>query len=256
MRRFGKREKKEMAGRPAGSRNKAKVRGEENGMDRYVTGGASPPDIWKAGFDRLIKEIAELKMEVREEIKGIKEKMDEERRAREEERKKEKEEWAREKVKLEERIARLEWINEKKERIDRRNNIVIRGVNWRAEKLEREVEGFVKDSLKMDIEVKKADKITAGKGKQMVIAEVGCWEQKRIIMEKKRELAKGVIIENDLTRKERQIQQELREIAKEEREKGEEKVKVGYKKILIGEKMFWWNEKEGKLEEQRRGRRI
>lgn len=40
-----------------------------------------------------------------------------------------------------------------------------------------------------------------------------------------------MIIENNLTRKEREIQRRLGELAREEREKGDGRVKVGYKKI-------------------------
>lgn len=60
-------------------------------------------------------------------------------------------------------------------------------------------------------------------------------------MEKKRNLEKGVRIEDDLTRK--------------EREKDDE-VKVGYKKIFLKRKWYWWNEKEGELQEGRFGREI
>lgn len=61
----------------------------------------------------------------------------------------------------------------------------------------------------------------------------------------------GIIIENDLIKKEREIQQKLREIARGERDKGARKVKVGYKKIRVEEKWFRWNEKEEKLMEER-----
>jgi len=74
-------------------------------------------------------------------------------------------------------------------------------------------------------------------------------------MSKKKGLEKGIIIEDDLTRKEREIQQKLKRMAKEERERGDDKVKVGYMKINLKEKWLRWNERTGKLEEERRGRR-
>lgn len=74
-------------------------------------------------------------------------------------------------------------------------------------------------------------------------------------MSKKKELRRGIIIEDDLTRKEREIQQKLREMAREGKEKGDNNIKVGYKKIYLKDKWYRWNEKEEKLEEERRGRR-
>lgn len=43
-------------------------------------------------------------------------------------------------------------------------------------------------------------------------------------------------------------------MAREKKEKGDNKVKVGYKKINLKDRWYRWNEKEEKLEEERRGR--
>jgi len=49
---------------------------------------------------------------------------------------------------------------ERRERRERKNNIVIKGVKWRETKrLEQEVKEFIRESLKVDIEVKKVRKI-------------------------------------------------------------------------------------------------
>jgi hypothetical protein len=69
------------------------------------------------------------------------------------------------------------------------------------------------------------------------------WKNKRKLREKK---GKRVYIEDDLTKKERDIQKELRALAKEERQKGL-RVKVGYKKIWIEGKGFRWDEEKEKL---------
>lgn len=58
----------------------------------------------------------------------------------------------------------------------------------------------------------------------MVIAEIEEWEQKRQIMTKNKEPDRSIIIEDDLTRKEREIQQELRRMTREKREKGRTEV--------------------------------
>ncbi|XP_073968234.1 uncharacterized protein [Bombus fervidus] len=55
-------------------------------------------------------------------------------------------------------------------------------------------------------------------------------EEKRRIMKEKSKLEKGVYIDDDLTRKEREIQQHIRRVARERKEKGEY-VKIGYKKL-------------------------
>jgi len=52
-----------------------------------------------------------------------------------------------------------------------------------------------------------------------VVAELDNWEQKRNVISNKKKLKKGIIIEDDLTKKERGIQQKLRETARKEREK-------------------------------------
>jgi len=97
-------------------------------------------------------------------------------------------------------------MNERRERRERKNNIVIKGVKWReTERLDQEVKEFIRESLKVDVGVKKVRKIKINDNKKVMIAEIDNWEQKREIMGKKKELEKGIIIEDDLTRKEREI---------------------------------------------------
>lgn len=74
-------------------------------------------------------------------------------------------------------------------------------------------------------------------------------------MRRKKDLRKDIFVEDDLTRKEREIQRELRRRARAEREKGERNVKVGYKKIYMKDRWYRWNEMEEMLEEERRGAR-
>jgi len=131
--------------RQAGGRGKNQA--EINSLEKYVTGG---DEAWKASLERLIKEIEGLRKEVREEGVKMKEQMVEETarmkrqmmeemaeikvqmmeewRAGEEERRKQGEEWKQERETLKKRIEELEDVNERRERKERRNNIVIRGV--------------------------------------------------------------------------------------------------------------------------------
>lgn len=245
-------ESREMApttGKQTASRSKSK--GEEKTMEKYVTG----EDMWRKGLEKIIREIEEMRREMREEMERMKEQITEERREREEERKKEREEWKNEKQSLDRRIATMEWINEKKEREERRNNIIIKGMKWERENLKQEVTEFLEDNLKVKVKIGKIRKIRQYEGRNLVMAELESWEQKREIMNKKKELKKGIIIEDDLTRREREIQRKLREKAREEREKGDSKAKIGYKKIYLNGKWYRWNEKEEKLEEERKWRK-
>lgn len=241
-----------LRGRSAG--NRSRQRGEENEIDKYMIGGE---EVWKKGFGKIMEMIEELKGEMKGELEKWKEevgRMNEqlmiERREREEERRKEKEEWIRERRILEERIKNLEWINEKKDKGERRNRIVIRGVKWRKEKLEQEIVEFIRNKLKVNIGIKKAYMMGQREDRSITIAELDSWEQKRSVMSRKKDLEKGIIIEDDLTKREREIQKNLREVARREREKGAKYIKIGYKKIKIEEKWYKWNEKEERLVEE------
>lgn len=64
-------------------------------------------------------------------------------------------------------------------------------------------------------------------------------------MDRKKELERGIFIDDDLTKKDREIQQRLRRRAYEEREK-EEKCK-SYKRIWMKEKWYSWDKNKGKL---------
>jgi len=52
-----------------------------------------------------------------------------------------------------------------------------------------------------------------------VVTELENWEQKKEIMIKKKNLMRGMYIDNDLTRAEREMQEKLKEKAKEEKKK-------------------------------------
>jgi len=67
-------------------------------------------------------------------------------------------------------------------------------------------------------------------------------EQKRELMIRKRKVReRGLMIEDDLTWRERKMKWKLEEIARQERERGK-RVWVGYGKIQIEGK--WWKEDE------------
>ncbi|KMQ91284.1 endonuclease-reverse transcriptase [Lasius niger] len=125
---------------------------------------------------------------IAEQMERIRNEIAEDRIAREEERKREKKMWNEEKEELKRRIVDLEWINKKRERDRRKNNIVIKGVRWVTGNIEKEVKEFVKENLKTEVEVKKAYKIKIEENKTTVIANLDSWEQKREVMNRKKDL--------------------------------------------------------------------
>lgn len=91
-----------------------------------------------------------------------------------------------------------------------------------------------------------------GKGegtKSGILVRLKSLEVKKNIMRRRSEL-KGttVYIDDDYTRKEREIQWKLRDIAKSEERKGR-RTRVGYMKIEIGGQWRRWNEINDQLEE-------
>lgn len=193
----------------------------------------SEEEIWKKGYEKVINEIEEMRREVRgemekmkEEIEKLYERLNEERRAREEDKKKDKKEVEKERKKLEDRIASVEWTQERKEQEARKNIIVIKGVKWGRERLEQEVEEFINEKLKVEVKVRKTSAISLGRDVTIVVAEIESWErnrkeqkQKRNIMLNKKVLEKGVFIEDDLTRKERETTEDQGNSQKRERER-------------------------------------
>jgi len=141
-------------------------------------------------------------------MEQLRENWKKEKTAREEERKKDKEEWLEERRKLKKRLVILEWEKEKKDRERCKNNIVIRGKNeWGTNRIEQEIKEFLKENLEIEIQVEKTFKIQRNGNKCTVVAELESWEQKKEIMIKKKNLMRGMYIDNDLTRAEREMQE-------------------------------------------------
>ncbi|KMQ89610.1 golgin subfamily a member 6-like protein 2 protein [Lasius niger] len=94
-----------------------------------------------------------------------------------------------------------------------------------------------------------------GNRSKIVLVKLEEWEDKRKIMEKKKELYRGIYIEDDLTWKEREVQKNLRDLASEHKKSGKS-AKVGYFKLCVDGKWLRWNERRGSLreEEERRAR--
>ncbi|XP_026674460.1 trichohyalin-like [Ceratina calcarata] len=221
---------------------------EENMMEEFM----------KRMEERLEKMIEESTKQI---IERMREEYKEEMIKWGEEMRKEREEWRAEKKELEgkireqeERITKLERVEEKMEREKRKLNVIIKGTEWKERVGEKEVENFLAKELKVDVKVNKAIRIGRGKEKEMILAELRSWEEKREVMQRKKTLKTGIYIDDDLTKEERLVQEKLRERARDERIKGRT-AKVGYRRMIIGEKKFVWDDKRQDIIEKRGGRR-
>ncbi|XP_043275446.1 trichohyalin-like [Venturia canescens] len=154
-----------------------------------------------------------------------------------------------------ERIGRRVWEVEKelerREREERRNNIVVRGVNVaEGVEWEREIEKIwerlgVEGGRK---EMRRIGRVDEG-GRGMVLIRLEGREKKVEIMKAKVKLrGNRERIEDDLTKEERRIKWLVEGQAYEERRKGK-RVRVGYMRMWVDGKVLVWNEREGRCTE-------
>lgn len=101
---------------------------------------------------------------------------------------------------LEGRIYELERTNERREKAERNNNIVITGRKWDEENLKESVREFLKTSIRVEAVVKRAWLVGRREDRNNAVVELEKWEIKRAIMERKKELDKGIWIDDDMTK--------------------------------------------------------
>ncbi|KAK4876212.1 hypothetical protein RN001_012634 [Aquatica leii] len=146
-------------------------------------------------------------------------------------------EWKMEKQHLQDRIEKLEDILERQEK-QKKNNIIIKGLQIdKDQDLKSKVQDFISNEVGVQATIKKAYKV--GKtNRTAIIAKLETWQQKKDIMENKKKLkGKIIIIDNDLTTEDMNIQQE---IANEE-ETSEKKIKVDYKELKLNDIWYKWD---------------
>ena len=119
-----------------------------------------------------------------------------------------------------------------RERENRRKNVVIKGVDWNEGSNEGTVKEFIREKKKVKAKIERTQMIRVGNKNTIIMAMMNSMEEKIRVMKEKRKLEKGIYIDDDLTRKEREVQQQIRRITKAKREKGEY-VRIGYKKLKI-----------------------
>lgn len=151
---------------------------------------------------------------------------------------------------LKQKINKMEIIIERKDKTERKNNLIIKGTNLEGIELEKKVKNMIKTKLGVDIEIKAAYELGKRNGRPGVItAKLYNWQDKQEVLKNKNKLkGENIFIDNDLTAKERQIQKEIRDLGKIEAAKGN-RVKIGYKKIFINGSKHEWNDELGFLQQ-------
>lgn len=191
----------------------------------------------------------EIKAMMKQMMEMIKTNTEENKALREEMRRKE-EKWESEKLQLEKRIEKLEHKLEEKDKERRKCNVVIKGIAEKQIYNTQGIKGWIKTNLKVDVEVKSVINLSKPDKRDMLLVELGNYQEKQDIMKNKSRL-KGteIYVEYDLTLEERKIAAYLRKTAKEEREKGKQ-VKIGYKKLYVNRKMYVWDSRIEALRDQ------
>ena len=159
-----------------------------------------------------------------------------------------------EEVEVSRKVREIERRLEMKEREERRENIIIKGLRKGDTSVEERVRELMGE-LKTEVEirgVKIVGRREESKG-EMVIVMLGSIEQKRRVLEKKMVLkGRRERIEEDWTWEERKRQWRLGRIAEEERRSGR-RVRLGYGRVWIDGELWRWEDREEKLKD-RRGR--
>ena len=135
-------------------------------------------------------------------------------------------------------MAKMKRMVNEKDRSDRKNNIVIRGVEPEMERLKEWVEEFAEDRLGVKVKVEYAR--ISGK---VVVAKIEGEGKNEIMMNKNKLRGTKIYIENDLNIEDRKKQEEIHRWVKEKKEEGWN-VRAGTGRVFF--KGIWrkWEERE------------
>lgn len=137
----------------------------------------------------------------------------------------------------------MEWKFELKERENKKNNILIRGldIGTYGIQIQEKVEEFLKGKLQVETEVKK---VRVMGRRKIVQVQLKDWKDKKEIIRKKKNLGEErIFIEHDRTKRKREAQKRIVNIANKGRE-----IMIRYMKIKIDNTWHSWNEINQKLE--------
>ena len=134
---------------------------------------------------------------------------------------------------------------EKLERENKRNNIIIVGIEAEIGNLKKELVKWIAEDVKANVEAESGRKIKDG----MYLLKLKSQEDKERVMRNSYTLkGTNIYIKDDLTYKEREFQKKLVDFAREQKEENKDAyIKIRYKKVWVNEDLYVWDEKEKKI---------
>ena len=132
-------------------------------------------------------------------------------------------------------MQKIKTIVENQERIERKNNIVIMGLENNSKNAKDRAIEFFKERLEIEDKVKWVKE--EGYNKKIILVSLKTLEDKQELKDQLK--GSNIYINHDLSREDRNIQRKLREIARQEREQGAE-VRLGFRKIRINGNWIKW----------------
>jgi len=147
---------------------------------------------------------------------------------------------------LEERMKKVERMWDRRERQERRRNVVVKGYKVDGRGVTSQIKEIF-EKIRAEVEIDEIRVVKTGREEWggMAVVSLRSEEDKKEVMRKKKGLRGDKIwIEEDLTWKERQSRWKLKVVARTEERKGA-RVIIGNNRVLIdGEWWFWDEEKE------------
>ena len=142
-------------------------------------------------------------------------------------------------------IKELEMKVERMERSEKRNNIILWGMRAERGKEKEAVSKFLEEKMEVKVSIEKAWMI---KDKAVGI-QIKTFEEKKKVMEKRAKL-KGtdIVLGDDMTDKEREMQKVIKNKAMEEKKNDPDiDVRITYGKLKVGKIWYRWDEEQKKL---------
>ncbi|XP_017879159.1 trichohyalin-like, partial [Ceratina calcarata] len=224
------------------------VRKEMKGLARRIE---AMEERWKKKEEEMGKKIEEMleqmkevqnkerhrrKEEKEEVVEEVMEKIEE--KINERDKRKEEKEMERSKEAWNE-VKRIHRKLEERERREKKNKIVIRGLEVPKREAKEKTRQFLMEEFGVKEGIVGIEIIGGGEIAKVSIVEMENWEAKQEVMKKKGKLrGKRIYIDHDMTQEERRVQKLLREKAREEINEGREaKALLEVRKFQIGERV-------------------
>ena len=150
----------------------------------------------------------------------------------------------RERVK-DKKIKELEMKIERMEKSEKKNNLILWGMKVERGREKEEVRKFMEEKMGVKVDI---EKVWAIKDKAVGIS-LKTFEEKKKVLEKRARLrGSDVVLGDDMTDREREMQKIIKNKASEvKKDDPNIEVKIAYGKIKIGEVWYRWNEEQKKL---------